>query len=205
MAPVIDFWFDFASTYSYLTVMRIEPAAAAHGVGVRWRPFLLGPIFAVQGWTTSPFNIYEAKGRYMVRDIGRIATARGIAFHLPDPFPQNSLLVARTAVAIADQPRRAAFCRAVFAAEFADRLPINDPAVISVCLERAGIDPAPALAAAQTDAVKAHLRGETELARNAGLFGTPSFVTLDGEVFWGDDRLEMALAWANHSRSQPAP
>ena len=203
MAPIIDFWFDFASTYSYLTVMRIETAAVAHGVAVHWRPFQLGPIFAAQGWTTSPFNIYEAKGRYMVRDIGRIAAARGLAFYLPDPFPQNSLLAARVAVSIAGGAQRAAFCRAVFAAEFAGRLPINDPAVISVCLEQAGIEPIPALAAAQTDPVKAHLRAETGLAGRAGLFGAPTFVTMDGEVFWGDDRLEMALAWARQLSPPP--
>ncbi len=70
--PTLDFWFDFASTYSYPAAMRIGPLAAAAGVSLRWRPFLLGPIFKDQGWETSPFNLYPAKGRYMWRDLERI-------------------------------------------------------------------------------------------------------------------------------------
>ena len=69
----IEFWYDFASTYSYLSAMRIESLAAGAGVEIVWRPFLLGPIFRAQGWDTSPFNLYPAKGRYMVRDIERLA------------------------------------------------------------------------------------------------------------------------------------
>ena len=71
--PVLDFWFDFASTYSYLAAARIRPLAAEAKVQVRFRPFLLGPIFKAQGWDTSPFNLYEAKGRYMWRDMERLA------------------------------------------------------------------------------------------------------------------------------------
>ena len=71
--PALDFWFDFASTYSYLAAARIRPLAAAANVQVRFRPFLLGPIFKAQGWDTSPFNLYEAKGRYMWRDMERLA------------------------------------------------------------------------------------------------------------------------------------
>ena len=99
MPATIDFWFDFASTYSYLTAMRIRPLAAAAGVVVRFRPFLLGPIFKAQGWDTSPFSIYQAKGRYMWRDLERLAADLELPFRRPDPFPQNSLLAARVALA----------------------------------------------------------------------------------------------------------
>ena len=76
--PILDFWFDFASTYSYLAAARIRPLAAAAKVQVRFRPFLLGPIFKAQGWDTSPFNLYEAKGRYMWRDMERLAAELSI-------------------------------------------------------------------------------------------------------------------------------
>ncbi len=96
--PRLEFWYDFASTYSYLSAMRIETLSEAAGVTVAWKPFLLGPIFAAQGWTTSPFNLYPAKGRNMVRDIERIAASRGLRFALPAKFPQNSLMAARLAL-----------------------------------------------------------------------------------------------------------
>jgi 2-hydroxychromene-2-carboxylate isomerase len=94
----LTFWYEFASTYSYLAAMRIDAAADAAGVEVAWQPFLLGPIFKAQGWTTSPFNIYPAKGRYMIRDVARIAAARGLPFRMPDPFPANTLKAARLAI-----------------------------------------------------------------------------------------------------------
>ena len=94
MAGRIQFWFEFASTYSYLSAMRIEEDAARLGVAVDWQPFLLGPIFAAQGWNTSPFNLYPAKGRYMWRDMERlcaarpaISTPRGVSAKRPDRRP----------------------------------------------------------------------------------------------------------------------
>ena len=96
--PIVDFWFDFASTYSYPAAMRIGDAAERAGVAVRFRPFLLGPIFKAQGWDTSPFNIYEAKGRYMWRDLERLCADLELPFRRPEPFPQNSLLAARIAL-----------------------------------------------------------------------------------------------------------
>jgi 2-hydroxychromene-2-carboxylate isomerase len=98
-APVLEFWFDFASTYSYPAAMRIGPLAGQAGVDVRFRPFLLGPIFKAQGWTSSPFNLYPAKGRNMWRDLERLCTELALPFRRPHPFPQNSLLAARVALA----------------------------------------------------------------------------------------------------------
>lgn len=191
----LDFWFDFASTYSYLSAMRIDELAAAQGVPVRWRPFLLGPIFQAQGWATSPFNLYPAKGAYMVRDIDRIALTRGIAFQMPKPFPQNSLLAARVALTIDDDDARAKFCRAVFAMEFGKGRSIDDPFALGGCLTEAGLNASTHLQASRGDEIKERLRKETETARKLSIFGAPTFVTADDELFWGDDRLEAALAW----------
>ena len=98
MAPALDFWFDFASTYSYPAAMRIGPLAAREGVAIRFRPFLLGPIFKAQGWDTSPFSLYPAKGQHMWRDLERLCEDLSLPFRRPEPFPQNSLLAARIAV-----------------------------------------------------------------------------------------------------------
>jgi 2-hydroxychromene-2-carboxylate isomerase len=195
-APVLDFWFDFASTYSYPAAMRIAPLAREAGVRVRFRPFLLGPIFKAQGWTTSPFNLYPAKGGNMWRDLERLCADLHLPFRRPDPFPQNSLLAARVALAGLDRGWGEDFCRAVFRAEFADGRRIDDDVAISDVLEALQVDSRPALAAARSDEVKARLWEETDAAQRLGLFGAPSFACADGELFWGNDRLERALRWA---------
>ena len=194
--PRLAFWFEFASTYSHLAAVRVEALAASAGVAIDWRPFLLGPIFAAQGWTTSPFNIYPAKGRYMVRDIERIAAARGLTFRLPDPFPQNGLLAARLARLGRDEGWVAPFTRAVYRAEFAEGRDIADRTTLAEILEGLGLEPGACFRAAESDAIRAALRADTAEATALGLFGAPSFVTADGELFWGDDRLEQALAHA---------
>jgi len=194
--PVLDFWFDFASIYSYLAAMRIGPLAQKAEVRVRFRPFLLGPIFKAQGWSTSPFNLYPAKGRHMWRDLERSCAELQLAFRRPDPFPQNSLLAARVALVGLDQAWGEAFCLAIFRAQFADGCRIDDAATVGDILAAFKLDPEPALAAAQSDAIKARLRAQTEEAQRLGVFGAPSFTTADGELFWGNDRLEPALRWA---------
>ena len=110
----IEFWYEFASTYSYLSVMRIEDLAADAGVEILWQPFLLGPIFRAQGWSDSPFNLYPAKGRYMVRDIERIAASRNLPFNMPAVFPASGLLAARIALIGTVQGWVNEFTRAVF-------------------------------------------------------------------------------------------
>jgi 2-hydroxychromene-2-carboxylate isomerase len=204
--PLLEFWYEFASTYSYLAAMRIEEAAEAAGVSLVWRPFLLGPIFAAQGWTTSPFNLHPDKGRYMWRDMEREAATLGLPFCRPEPFPQNSLLAARVALVGAEQGWIPAFTRAVFQAEFGRGRNIGDPALLSGILTDLGVDADTVLAEAQTDANKARLRRAGEEAQARGLFGAPSFVADDREVFWGNDRLERALAWAAvHGRRSDWP
>jgi len=194
-ATALTFWFEPASTYSYLSAIRIADLATAAGVAVAWRPFLLGPIFKAQGWTTSPFNLYPAKGRYMVRDIERIAAERRLAFRLPQPFPAASLLAARLAVALDGHPHLPDFVRATYLASFADGRDIADPGVLADVLGRLGLDAAALLMRAGGEPVKQALRDNTEAAMACGVFGAPTFTASDGELFWGDDRLEQALAW----------
>jgi len=194
--PALDFWFDFASTYSYPAAMRIAPLAATAGVKVRFRPFLLGPIFGAQGWDTSPFNLYPAKGRYMWRDLERLCADLDLPFRPPEPFPQRSLLAARVALVGLSESWGEAFCRAVFRAEFGEGGRIDDITTITGLLAPFKVDPDRVLTAARSEPIKARLRDETQAAQQHGIFGAPSFVTTDGELFWGNDRLERALAWA---------
>jgi 2-hydroxychromene-2-carboxylate isomerase len=194
--PLLDFWFDFASTYSYPAAMRIGPLARATGVRVRFRPFLLGPIFKAQGWETSPFNLHLAKGRHMWRDLERLCADLQLPFRRPDPFPQSSLTAARVALVGLAQPWGEAFCLALYRAEFAEGRRIDDIHTIGDVLASLSVEAGPTLEAAQSDATKAALRQQTAAAQERGIFGAPSFITGDGELFWGNDRLERALAWA---------
>jgi 2-hydroxychromene-2-carboxylate isomerase len=198
-APILDFWFEFASTYSYPAAMRIGALADKARVEVKFRPFLLGPIFAAQGWTTSPFNLFTAKGRHMWRDLERTCEELALPFRRPEPFPQSSLLAARVALVGLDQTWGKEFCRAVFQAEFADGLRIDAPQIIGAILADLNADPAATLAAAQSSAIKEKLRAETAEALRLDIFGAPSFRTADGELFWGNHRLESALAWAKRA------
>jgi 2-hydroxychromene-2-carboxylate isomerase len=192
----LDFWYEFASTYSYPAAMRIEELAKAAGVAVAWRPFLLGPIFKAQGWNDSPFNLQVLKGRYMWRDLTRICEERGLPkFHIPANFPQHSLGAARVALAL-DDAARPAFSRAVYLAEFADGLDIGDADVLEAILQKLGYDPRVFLSRASTPEIKDRLRANTDEAQRLGIFGAPTFVLEDGEMFWGNDRLEQAIEWA---------
>jgi 2-hydroxychromene-2-carboxylate isomerase len=190
-----EFWYEFASTYSYPAALRIASLAEERGVTVAWRPFLLGPIFAAQGWRDSPFNIYPAKGRYMWRDLERVCGAIGVPLKRPEPFPQPSLLAARAALAL-EGDERAEFSRQVFVAEFGQGLPIADRAIIAALLAKCAADPEATLERAESDANKTLLKTETSRAAEAGVVGAPCLVTEDGEVFWGNDRLEHGLDWA---------
>ena len=196
-SPALEFWFEFASTYSYPAALRIEAAARAAGVELTWRPFLLGPIFGAQGWNDSPFNLYPVKGRYMWRDLERICAGLGLPFQKPSQFPRNGLLAAR--VACANQAERwlPEFVRQVYLANFAHDRDIAEPAVIEAILADLGQPPA-RLADAQAPEVKAKLREQTERAQALGIFGAPSLVA-GGELFWGNDRVETAIAWARRA------
>lgn len=189
----LGFWFDFGSTYSYLSAFQVE---SVRDVQVSWRPFLLGPIFNEQGWDDSPFNIYPAKGQYMWRDMERLCAREGIPFVKPSRFPRNGLLAARVAclAGAASEQWLPDFVRAVYQANFAEDREIGDAAEIQSILDSLGRPGAEVIAEAETPENKQRLRDQTRRAGELGIFGAPSFV-VGGELFWGSDRLEDALSW----------
>jgi 2-hydroxychromene-2-carboxylate isomerase len=199
----LQFWFEFASTYSYPAAMRIDKVAAARGVAIEWRPFLLGPLFhAQQGMKDSPFNVVPIKGAYMWRDVERICEKYGLPFKHPGRFPQNGLLAARIAVSLKNE-ERGNFVKAVYQANFVHDRDIADPQILHAAARRAGLDPLEVLAAMTSEPIKEKLKDETARAADLGIFGAPSFITDDGELFWGNDRLEDALDWAVRGTLRP--
>jgi 2-hydroxychromene-2-carboxylate isomerase len=199
----LEFWFEFASTYSYPAVMRIDKAASVRGVQVEWRPFLLGPLFnAQQGMKDSPFNVVPVKGHYMWRDLERTCEKYNLPFNKPQRFPQNGLNAARIALSLS-QKDRPNFVKAVYQANFVHDRDISDLQILHAALRRAGLDPYETLEAIGSETIKKKLREDTAYAADLGIFGAPTFVTLDGELFWGNDRLEDALDWAARGTLRP--
>jgi len=197
----IDFWFEFASTYSYPSAMRVEGLAQRRGIKVVWRPFLLGPIFNAQGWNNSPFNLYPVKGAYMWRDLERICTRLGIAYKKPGVFPRSGLLAARVVCTHSSEGWAPDFIRSIYRANFAEDLDIASEKVVTDCLLEAGADVGPVLERASSEAGKAELRKRTAEAAALGIFGAPTFM-VNGEMFWGHDRLDQALDWCEaHSQA----
>jgi len=199
--PVLEFWFEFGSNYSYLSVMRIESLAQPAGVTVAWKPFLLGPIFRELGMHDSPFVLNPAKGRYVWRDMERQAKKYALEFRKPSQFPRIALLPMRVALLGADQSWISAFCKRVMLQNFVDDIDIKDIANVRRALTGLVHDPDAILAGAQGDDNKQRLRTQTGDALRRGLFGAPTFLVGD-EMFWGDDRMEEAITFA--AKSTPA-
>ncbi|MFM0437343.1 2-hydroxychromene-2-carboxylate isomerase [Paraburkholderia strydomiana] len=188
----IEFWFDFGSNYSYLSVMRIEAEAAARGVSVDWRPFLLGPIFRALGFDNSPFVLQKEKGAYVWKDMERQCRKYGIALTRPSVFPRAALLALRVALLGAEREWIAAYCREIMQQNFVHDRDIGSIEVVSEALTKLGLPAQKIVAEAQSDANKLRLREQTEAAASKGIFGAPTFFIGD-EMFWGNDRLEDAL------------
>jgi 2-hydroxychromene-2-carboxylate isomerase len=193
--PEIEFWFEFASNYSYLSMMRIEGEAKRHGVRIAWRPFLLGPIFKALGMATSPFVLQKEKGAYVWQDMERQCRKYGLRWTRPTTFPRLGVLPARVALIGVEEPWIAAYCRRVMELNFAMDEDINSPTQLSPILIDLGVSASDVLAQAQAEPTKALLRGQTEQARARGIFGAPTFF-VGTEMFWGNDRLDDALQLA---------
>lgn len=190
--PSLEFWFEFGSNYSYLSVMRIEAAAARRQVAVHWKPFLLGPIFKSFGWDTSPFVLQEAKGRYVWQDMVRQCRKYGLPWTRPGRFPRSALHPSRVAVAFADAVWIGEFCRRVMLMNFAEDRDIDTPEAVAEVLLAMGLPARTILDEAASPAMKPRLRLQTEEAKARGIFGAPTFFVGEA-MYWGNDRLDDAI------------
>ena len=193
--PVVEFWFEFGSNYSYLTVMRIEDLVRRAGLRLAWKPFLLGPIFRELGFEAAPFVQQKEKGEYAWRDVARRAAKYGLAFRHPSEFPRQNVLPLRVVLAWADAPWIGEFCRRIMLRNWVRDLEIASEEGVLEALSGLVDDPQAALAAAVSEVNKLALREQTAEARRRGVFGAPTFFVGD-EMFWGDDRLEDAIGFA---------
>jgi len=194
MSASIDFYFDFSSPYSYLASEKIEALAARHGRAVRFHPTLLGAVFRVSG--QRPLTEIPLKGDYARRDFARSARHAGLPFRMPEVFPVSTVQAARACLALEPtQPTLLApFIHAVFRAYFVEGLDITSAAVLEQLLERCGADAAAVMAAMAQPDIKERLKQAVDASIARGVFGAP-FIIVDGEPFWGSDRLEQVERW----------
>jgi 2-hydroxychromene-2-carboxylate isomerase len=189
----IEFWFDLGSNYSYLTAMRIDALAAEKSISVTWKPFLLGQIFKRFGWDSSPFVLQKEKGKYTWVDMKRQCAKYDIPWKQPSAFPRAAVYPMRVAAANESESWVGEFCRRMFVANFAEDQDINSNDFVIKTINSMGGDGRTIVDLAQSDEAKAKLRTQTEEAIARGIFGAPTFFA-SGEMFWGNDRLEDALA-----------
>ncbi len=190
----IEFYFDFSSPYGYLGAQRIDKIGAEFGRTVLWRPILLGVIFKITG--QSPLVSQTMRGPYAARDMARSARKLGVKFALPEGFPFSSVYMCRVFYWLdATSPDAAkTYARAVYKSAFADGRVVAEPEAAADLAADLGHERAAVLAGMQQPAVKERLRSEVQLAMDKGVFGSP-FVIVDGEPFWGSDRLPEVREW----------
>ncbi|MBZ9884468.1 DsbA family protein [Mesorhizobium sp. CA10] len=198
---MIDFWFSIGSTYTYLSVMRLAKIQAETGIEFRWRPFNVRSIMIEMD--NIPFAKKPVKAAYMWRDIERRAAMYRMGPKLPAPYPLAELERAnRVAVIAAREGWCDAYARESYRRWFEMGEPAGSEPNISASIKKAGQEPEPILREADSDAAKADLAAATEQAKALGIFGSPSFL-VDGELFWGDDRLDDAIRWLRQIESGP--
>lgn len=190
----IDFWYSIGSTYSFLTIMRLDAWCEENDATVTWRPFNVRAVMSEQ--RNIPFAGKPVKSAYMWRDIQRRASKYHIHARLPAPYPISDLELANQVALLGmSEGWGKGFTQALYRIWFEEGVEAGSEQAISEALFRCQQDPLPVLARARTPQAEAALKAETDTAIRLGIFGAPSFV-VGGEVFWGDDRLEDALSWA---------
>jgi len=194
MANPIDFYFDFTSPYGYLASTRIDALAAKHGRSVVWRPHLLGAVFKING--QQPLASIPLKGNYTAHDLARSARLLKVPFKLPSRFPVGATAPSRAYYWVNDKDPALArkLAQALFHAYFAEDRDISSPEITGNVAAKLGVDKGELTQALNDPAVKERLRIEVDAAIERGVFGSP-YIVIDGEPFWGSDRLDQVDRW----------
>lgn len=194
MGKVVDFYFEFYSPYAYLASFRIDEIVEKHGCTANWRPFMLGPTFAITGH--QPLTQTPLMGDYSLLDMQRNARLLNVAFQMPAEFPRASLNCARAFYALVDDhPEQAkVLAKAIYHEIFGLGKDGTLPDSIATLAKQNGIDAEFLLESIQASEIKQRLKDETENAINRGVFGSP-FIFVDDQPFWGNDRLDHVDRW----------
>tara|TARA_R110000787_G_scaffold137458_9_gene250436 strand:- start:118614 stop:119216 length:603 start_codon:yes stop_codon:yes gene_type:complete len=194
MADPIEFWFDFSSPYAYFAQAKIDDIGARHGRETIWRPFLLGAVFKITGMP--PLVEVPMKGEYCLEDWPRLARFQHLPWTMPDPFPIATIAAARAFYWLdeTDPAKAKSFAQACFDTYFGQGIQIGKPDEVAAVAEGIGVDGAALLEAIQQPEIKDKLRLNVEAAVEKQIFGSPMII-VDGERFWGSDRIWMVKKW----------
>jgi 2-hydroxychromene-2-carboxylate isomerase len=200
MAP-IEFWFSIASTYTYLSIGRMANVVRRTEIDIRYKPFNVRSIMIEQN--NIPFRTKPVKLAYMWRDIERRATLYGLPFAGPAPYPLRDVSLADgVALVGAQEGWCLEYATAVYRRWFLGQQDVSDEEQIGHALEETGQSPDRVIALARAESLQNDLFSATKLAKELGVFGSPTFV-VGGEVFWGDDRFDDAISWARQAALRP--
>jgi 2-hydroxychromene-2-carboxylate isomerase len=194
MANPIDFYFDFSSPYGYFAATKIDELAAKYDRAVTWRPILLGAVFKITGG--QPLPTIPLKGSYTSHDLARSARLLNVPFKMPAKFPVSGTAPSRAYYWLGDRDPAAAkrLAAALYRAYFVEDRDISNPEVTGNVAAKLGVDKAELTQALNDAAVKERLKSEVDAAIERGVFGSP-YIVVDGEPFWGSDRLEQVERW----------
>ena len=194
MIQPVDFYFDFSSPYGYFAAAKIDALAAKYDRATVWRPILLGAIFKVTG--QQPLTTIPMKGSYALHDLARSARWFGTPFKMPSQFPVSSTAPCRAYYWLYDRDPVAAktLAHALYRAYFAEDRDISNPEITVNVAAKLGHDKESVIKALNDPAVKERLKTEVDAAVERGVFGSP-YIVIDGEPFWGSDRLDQIEQW----------
>lgn len=199
----IDFWFSIGSTYSFLTIMRLPEIERQTGIAFDWRPFSVRALMIEMD--NIPFATKPVKERYMWRDVQRRAARYGLKAKVPVPYPLQQFDLANRVAVVG---RQEGWCRDYVAATYRRWFQAGRPAGsepnLSDSLKEIGQDPARVIGRAESAETEQAFLAATDEARALGIFGSPSFI-VDGELFWGDDRLDDAIWWRREQAGRGRP
>lgn len=195
MPAPIEFWFDFSSPYSYLASEKIEELAARHGRTVAFKPTLLGVIFRTTGGVPLT-ELVPPKASYFAHDFERSARFAGVPYRRPSVFPISTVNAARALIWLQgkDEATALRFLHAAFRAYFSQDRNLAEPEVLGALAAEVGIDPVQLTRGIQEPAVKDRLKALVDESIARGVFGAPTMF-VDGEMFWGHDRLPQLERW----------
>jgi 2-hydroxychromene-2-carboxylate isomerase len=194
MANPVDFYFDFSSPYGYFASHKIDALASKYGRQVTWRPFLLGVAFKTTGGT--PLPSIPVKGPYHLRDILRTAKYLEVSYRHPSVFPIASVSACRAFYwTDAKDPARAKdLAKALYRAYFLDNVDISSAENVVAVAAKSGLNADEVRAGIGDQVTKDRTKSEVDKAIALGAFGSP-YIVVDGEPFWGSDRLEQIDKW----------